>query len=104
MAEQQEGRQDMTGNHMTPSRREMMAGMATAGLAAGLPLAGSGAALAAAPPGKGWEWGPMRWVQICATEDDPARYDKQFWIDDAWYAENGSKALELWNAWKLKKG
>lgn len=81
MAEQQEGRQDMTGNHMTPSRREMMAGMATAGLAAGLPLAGSGAALAAPPPGKGWEWGPMRWVQICATEDDPARYDKQFWID-----------------------
>ena len=30
--------------------------------------------------------------------------DKQFWIDDSWYAENGNKALELWNAWKLKKG
>ena len=34
----------------------------------------------------------------------PTQYiDKQFWIDDAWYAENGNKALELWNAWKLKK-
>ncbi|WP_221774230.1 alpha-amylase family protein [Novosphingobium flavum] len=31
--------------------------------------------------GKGWEWGPMRWVQICATDDDPGRYDKQFWLD-----------------------
>jgi putative spermidine/putrescine transport system substrate-binding protein len=29
--------------------------------------------------------------------------DKQFWIDDAWYAENGAKAQELWNAWMLKK-
>jgi putative spermidine/putrescine transport system substrate-binding protein len=29
--------------------------------------------------------------------------DKQFWIDDGWYAENGAKALELWNAWMLKK-
>ena len=34
----------------------------------------------------------------------PTQYiDKQFWIDDSWYAENGNKALELWNAWKLKK-
>jgi putative spermidine/putrescine transport system substrate-binding protein len=34
----------------------------------------------------------------------PTQYiDKQFWIDDAWYAENGAKALELWNAWMLKK-
>jgi putative spermidine/putrescine transport system substrate-binding protein len=34
----------------------------------------------------------------------PTQYiDKQFWIDDSWYAENGTKALELWNAWKLKK-
>jgi len=35
----------------------------------------------------------------------PTQYiDKQFWIDDSWYAENGNKALELWNAWLLKKG
>ena len=29
--------------------------------------------------------------------------DKQFWIDDSWWAENGAKAQELWNAWMLKK-
>ena len=34
----------------------------------------------------------------------PTQYiDKQFWISDAWYAENGNKAAELWNAWMLKK-
>lgn len=34
----------------------------------------------------------------------PTQYiDKQFWIDDAWWADNGNKAIELWNAWKLKK-
>ena len=34
----------------------------------------------------------------------PTQYvDKQFWISDEWYAENGNKAVELWNAWMLKK-
>jgi len=34
----------------------------------------------------------------------PTQYlDKQFWISDAWYADNGAKAQELWNAWMLKK-
>ena len=34
----------------------------------------------------------------------PTQYlDKQFWISDEWYAENGAKAQELWNAWMLKK-
>jgi putative spermidine/putrescine transport system substrate-binding protein len=34
----------------------------------------------------------------------PTQYiDQQFWIDDSWYAANGTKALELWNAWMLKK-
>ena len=34
----------------------------------------------------------------------PTQYlDKQFWISDEWYAENGTKAAELWNAWMLKK-
>lgn len=28
---------------------------------------------------------------------------KQFWIDDAWHAENGALAQERWNAWMLKK-
>ena len=29
--------------------------------------------------------------------------DKQFWIDDAWYAEYGAAAHERWNAWMLKQ-
>jgi len=29
--------------------------------------------------------------------------NKQFWIDDAWWAENGAAAQERWNAWMLKK-
>lgn len=34
----------------------------------------------------------------------PTQYlDKQFWIDDSWWADNGTKAQELWNAWMLKK-
>lgn len=63
-------------------RRALMKGAATAGMISALPLAATAGRAAAAPaPGTGWEWGPMRWVQICATEDDPGRYDKQFWID-----------------------
>lgn len=65
-------------------RRDLVKGIAgAAGVAA---MAGaqpfSAAAFTAAPAdGKGWEWEPMRWVQIVATEDDPGRYDKQFWLD-----------------------
>jgi putative spermidine/putrescine transport system substrate-binding protein len=34
----------------------------------------------------------------------PTQYiEKQFWIDDSWWADNGNKAQELWNAWMLKK-
>jgi putative spermidine/putrescine transport system substrate-binding protein len=34
----------------------------------------------------------------------PTQYiEKQFWISDEWYAEHGTKAQELWNAWMLKK-
>ena len=34
----------------------------------------------------------------------PTAYlDQQFWVSDQWYAENGTKAAELWNAWMLKK-
>ncbi|HKB96497.1 MAG TPA: hypothetical protein VKB94_06570, partial [Rhizomicrobium sp.] len=54
----------------------------SAGAVAGLLAFSPRAAGAPAPvPDKGWEWEPMRWVQICATEDDPARYDPQFWFD-----------------------
>jgi len=55
----------------------------SAGAVAGLLAFSPGApgAAAAPAPDKGWEWGPMRWVQICATEDDPSRYDPKFWFD-----------------------
>ena len=39
-----------------------------------------GVAAPALKEGQGWEWQPMRWVQICATEDDPQRYDPDFWM------------------------
>lgn len=62
------------------NRRAMLATLtAGAGFTMGGPLAGSAWARAGADDG--WEWGPMRWVQICATDDDPGKYDKQFWLD-----------------------
>jgi putative spermidine/putrescine transport system substrate-binding protein len=30
-------------------------------------------------------------------------FKRQFWIDDAWWADNGTVAQERWNAWQLKK-
>lgn len=51
-----------------------------AGAAAGATML-STSADAAPREGQGWEWQPMRWVQICATEDDPQRYDQAFWMD-----------------------
>jgi type 1 glutamine amidotransferase len=71
---------DMSDTENGLDRRTVMKAAATFGLASTLPLAGGGTAFAA-EPGKGWEWGPMRWVQICATDDDPGHYDKQFWLD-----------------------
>ncbi|HEY2010007.1 MAG TPA: ThuA domain-containing protein [Rhizomicrobium sp.] len=55
----------------------------SAGAVAGLlALSPSAAGAATAPAqGNGWEWEPMRWMQICATEDDPQRYDQAFWMD-----------------------
>lgn len=70
----------MANMELEMGRREMIAAMtAGAGIAMSGPLTGS----AMARPGgeAGWEWEPMRWVQICATDDDPGKYDKQFWLD-----------------------
>jgi type 1 glutamine amidotransferase len=64
----------------TLDRRDVMKGMAmAAGLSALGPIAGD--AIAGRAQRKGWEWEPMRWIQICAADDDPGRYDKQFWLD-----------------------
>jgi hypothetical protein len=56
-----------------------MKGAASLAAVAGSAPFGLEAALAAERPD--WVWGPMRWVQINFTEDDPGRYDPKFWLD-----------------------
>src|SRR5262249_11190376 len=51
-----------------------------AGSAAMRAMVVPGMAAPAPKEGQWWEWEPMRWVQICATEDDPQRYDPEFWM------------------------
>lgn len=62
------------------SRRAMI--KASSGWAVAARLGGLGAvdALAAAST-PDWVWEPMRWVQINFTDDDPGRFDPQFWLD-----------------------
>jgi putative spermidine/putrescine transport system substrate-binding protein len=48
----------------------------------------------------------LKYVDAKVTEYLPTNEKylaKQFWIDDAWYAEYGGVAQERWNAWMLKK-
>ena len=60
-------------------RRTWIKGAAAMGAVGGLsPLGGLSAMAADAPD---WVWQPMRWVQVNFTEDDPGRFDPQFWID-----------------------
>jgi len=33
----------------------------------------------------------------------PGNIEKQYWTNDEWWSENGSHAIERWNAWLLKK-
>src|SRR5688572_32325811 len=33
------------------------------------------------PAGAGWFDRPMRWAQLTLVEDDPGRYDPQFWLE-----------------------
>ncbi len=33
------------------------------------------------PPGTGWFDKPMRWVQLTLVENDPGKFDPQFWLD-----------------------
>ena len=70
---------------MNESRRLFLA-QATAALAwsalearvsAAAPYRFPFAAMAAGP---GWEQRPMRWAQLAFVEDDPGRYDPQFWL------------------------
>lgn len=50
-------------------------------LAAEPQTAGSGAGVWPGDALQGWFDGPMRWVQLTLVENDPGRFDPQFWLD-----------------------
>jgi hypothetical protein len=63
------------------TRRDMLK-TAAAGVAVSTATISLRAAIAAAPVTKpGWELEPMRWSQVAFTDDDPQRFDPQFWYD-----------------------
>ena len=63
----------------------------TAGMAgAGIAISGgkmpwsrlqAGENLRSAPPAPSWVGKPMRWAQLTLVEDDPGKFDPQFWLD-----------------------
>lgn len=59
-------------------RRSLMKGSAAAAALAGAASLGVRSAFAAQAPD--WVWQPMRWVQINFTDDDPGRFDPDFWL------------------------
>jgi hypothetical protein len=58
------------------TRRDFLQVTAAAGA-----LASSGFAHAAGQRDAGWFDRPMRWVQLTLVENDPGRFDPQFWLD-----------------------
>ncbi len=70
---------------MSLSRREFLRESALAGAAVSVgtlawrPPLGAAPADAPAPPS--WVDRPMRWAQLTLVEDDPGRFDPQFWLD-----------------------
>ena len=69
------------------SRREFLQATALAGAsitlskpALGLPLASEAIGSFTAPT-PGWVDKPMRWAQLTLVEDDPGKFDLQFWLD-----------------------
>lgn len=63
---------------MRVDRRSWLRGVGTLSAAASFARFDFPAMAAEAPD---WVWEPMRWVQINFTEDDPGRYDPNFWLD-----------------------
>lgn len=59
-------------------------------LAAGLPAT---AAAGGIPPAPSWIDRPMRWAQLTLVEDDPGKFDLQFWLD--YFASTKSDAVCL---------
>ena len=71
------------------SRRDFLhvtAGASAFGSRASLPAVDAGSAaletrVAQDPAPSGWFDRPMRWVQLTLVENDPGRFDPQFWLD-----------------------
>ncbi|MDQ3652362.1 MAG: beta-galactosidase trimerization domain-containing protein [Acidobacteriota bacterium] len=65
------------------SRREFLHTSAVAATALTLIDSGLAASGQAAPNAAVVSWfdGPMRWAQLTLVEDDPGKYDPQFWLD-----------------------
>ena len=65
------------------SRRDFLQVTAAAGAIGSLAPAAGAAPMAqpAAAAANGWFDGPMRWVQLTLVENDPGRFDPQFWLD-----------------------
>jgi hypothetical protein len=51
------------------------------------------AAAGAIPPAPSWTDRPMRWAQLTLVEDDPGKFDLQFWLD--YFARTKSDAVCL---------
>jgi hypothetical protein len=60
------------------NRRDFLRNAAIAGSALALPGERRGSA---APESEGWFDRPMRWAQLTLVEDDPGKYDLNFWLD-----------------------
>lgn len=60
-------------------RRTLIKGGAALAATVGATSLDISAALAVDAPN--WVWRPMRWVQVNFTEDDPGRFDPEFWLD-----------------------
>jgi hypothetical protein len=68
------------------SRRDFLEITTAAGAFASLgapraPAIGAATAAAQTPGAEGWFDTPMRWVQLTLVENDPGRFDPQFWLD-----------------------
>ena len=65
----------------TSTRREFLEAGAIAGAGAFLHPMVSRAVSSPTATGAGWAQKPMRWAQLTLVEDDPGKFDLQFWLD-----------------------
>jgi Hypothetical glycosyl hydrolase 6 len=72
---------------ISTSRREFLEAIALAGAAVGFsdallrPLAADDTPASSPPAAPTWVDRPMRWAQLTLVEDDPGKFDLEFWLD-----------------------